>query len=126
MSAAPTEGGPSLAQAFEGGAAPAGTPPANPPAAAPFDWRAFLKRETGAGDLSGYADHALNPEPGTRDGARVARGLDGITGGANLAILDIAIGAWGLLRRRVPGAGQRQTAPPAAQQQPPPAPGAQS
>lgn len=44
--------------------------------------------------------HPANPT-GDRDGARIARGLEGLTGGAfGLAVVDLALGAWGLWKGR--------------------------
>lgn len=87
-----------LADEVEG--APEAPPP--PPGRGPagFDWAALLRRETGPGALDAYADHPLNPAPGNPHGGRIARGLEGLTGGARWALVDLALGALGLLRGR--------------------------
>lgn len=96
------EGGPTLADVVAGEGAEAGafTLPAMPSGTRRFDWLQLLKSPTGAGELSAYKDHPLNPAPDhpAGAGARIARGIEGLTGGARWAVLDILLGAFGLLR----------------------------
>lgn len=113
------DAGPSLEQAFEAADGRAPAPP-GPPAPSPpgrFDLWEFVRRPTGAGELASYADHPLNPEPGAPWGQRIARGLDGVTGGARWWSLDVLIGVWDLVRRRARAPGAPLAGPP-----PPPGP----
>lgn len=59
-----------------------------------------MRRPTGAGPLDQYKDAPSNPAPGSEWGARIARGLEGLLGGAGLALWDLALGAAGYLRAR--------------------------
>lgn len=105
---------PTLGDLIDQAVAEPGPGPA-PPAAGgrpALSWRA----PTGAGELGAYRDHPLNLRPGSDWGARIARGLEGITGGARLAVVDIGMGLLGYLR----GNFGRPSGPPPA---PPPAAG---
>lgn len=82
-------------------------PPENPPSSpGPLDrlWD-LLRRKTGPGDLSAYSDHPANVSK-DEDGARVARGLEGLTlGQAGLAVVDLLWGGMKILQRRRAGGG---------------------
>lgn len=76
------------------------------PRPSPF---AILLRPTGAGDLDDYRRHPLCPSGPSAEGwAHILRGVSGLVGvEANLAIVDVAVGVWKLLRRPADeGAGQ--------------------
>lgn len=62
-----------------------------------WDW---LRKQTGAGDLAGYKDHPANIWGGD-EGARIARGVEGMTGGARLALLDIVLGILGMAKKAI-------------------------
>lgn len=51
----------------------------------------ILKSETGEGSIESYLDHPLNFQR-SLSLARIIRGLSGIIGNLNLAIIDIVIG----------------------------------
>ena len=55
---------------------------------------AWAKVKTGAGEVEDYLTAPANVLGG-RPGAQVARGIEGLTGGAKLAILDIVLGLLG-------------------------------
>jgi hypothetical protein len=49
---------------------------------------AFLKTPTGAGEISAYVDHPMNP--GRSEGlAQILRGLTGFAGNLRLAVIDL-------------------------------------
>ena len=76
-------------------------------------WPRWLRSKTGPGDLASYHDHVANLW-GSTAGARIARGLDGLTGGASLAVLDILLGLLGLLKLgpvRQPAAPEKEATP---------------
>lgn len=83
------------------GAAAGGSPPPAPPEEGRRsllpEW---LRRPAPDRSLDSYRDSPANPAPGKEYGARIARGLDGLLGGAGLAIWDLGIGLVGLLRDR--------------------------
>jgi len=65
-----------------------------------------LKSETGKGDLSEYLIHPLNYN-GSNSLARIIRGVTGLLGNLNLAIVDIFMGLLQFLferRNAAPGA----------------------
>lgn len=71
----------------------AGAVPGSDPAAAPgrsFDF-SFLKAKTGPGPIEDYIDHPMNFNGG-RAAAQILRGLTGLLGALDLAIIDILIG----------------------------------
>lgn len=74
--------------------APDDAPPARRPGRI-VDW---LRQKTGKGDLSDYLKHAANPT-GDEHGARIARGLSGLFGGLDFALLDVFMGLWGLAKQ---------------------------
>ncbi len=51
----------------------------------------LLTAETGSGSLDSYIDHPMNFN-GSRSLARILRGLTGLIGNLNLAIIDIGLG----------------------------------
>lgn len=51
-----------------------------------------LTAETGAGDVQSYVNHPINYN-GSQGLAQLIRGLSGVFGNLNLAVIDIAIGA---------------------------------
>lgn len=65
--------------------------------------RDFMKKiltaETGAGSVGDYLDHPMNVL-NNNAGARILRGLTGIFGNLDLAIIDIAVGVLDLLKGR--------------------------
>ena len=66
----------------------------------------MLKSETGEGDLSEYLRHPLNYN-GSNSLARIIRGVTGLLGNLNLAIVDIFMGLLQFLferRNAAPGA----------------------
>lgn len=67
----------------------------------------FLMKKTGPGTVESYLDHPMNPKR-SRGFARVLRGLTGIAGDLDLAIIDIVIGGFEMVmeRRAENGANQ--------------------
>ena len=66
-----------------------------------------LKSQTGEGELSEYANHPLNYN-GSIALSRIIRGVTGLLGNINLAIVDIFLGLLQFLferRNAAPGAG---------------------
>lgn len=57
----------------------------------------FLKAPTGEGSVHDYIDHALNFN-NSKGMARVLRGVTGLMGDLNLAIVDIIVGALDVLK----------------------------
>lgn len=70
-------------------ALPAQAAPA--PAKPAFDLLGWLKSPTGEGDVSTYMQHPLNFLR-TEGNAQLIRGLTGLLGNLNLAIVDIVLG----------------------------------
>lgn len=56
-----------------------------------FDWASLLKAKTGSGPVEDYLEHPLNFGRSTWL-ARVIRGLTGLIGELDLAIVDVIIG----------------------------------
>lgn len=71
-------------------------PPVEPEVKKGFDL-SFLKAPTGSGSVSEYVDHALNFN-NSMGMARVLRGVTGLMGDLNLAIVDIVVGALDVLK----------------------------
>lgn len=88
-------------EAAAGGAEAAGAAAEVGPSLAPrgLDLWSLITRPTGEGGLDQYRDHPLNPVPEEDGGARIARGLHGLLGGARWALADILLGAFALLRK---------------------------
>lgn len=61
-----------------------------------FSW-GWLKAKTGAGEVEEYLAAPANILGG-RAGAQLARGIEGLTGGAKLAVLDIVLGLVGWVK----------------------------
>jgi hypothetical protein len=59
----------------------------------------FLKAETGPGGIEEYMDHPLNFSK-SKGLARVIRGLTGMLGSLNLAIIDIVVGGLEFMKER--------------------------
>lgn len=68
----------------------------------------LLRAETGAGSVESYMGHPLNTS-GEKWQARLIRGLTGLVGDLNLAVVDIAVAAleavWGRKREVREGVG---------------------
>lgn len=65
-----------------------------------FDF-SFLKAPTGPGGIEDYKTHVLNPS-GSAGVAQVLRGVTGLAGDLNLAVLDILFGTFRILQERKP------------------------
>ena len=60
---------------------------------------AWFKTPTGAGEISGYMDHPMNP--GRSEGlAQILRGLTGFAGNLRLALIDCCLGLVKMGRER--------------------------
>lgn len=59
----------------------------------------FLKAQTGAGQIEEYQEHALNFN-GSKSVARIIRGLTGLLGELNFAVVDILLGTLELAKDR--------------------------
>jgi hypothetical protein len=59
-----------------------------------------LKTPTGEGDIEDYRQHVFNPK-GSRSMAQILRGVTGIFGSLNFAIVDIILGFTNLQQERV-------------------------
>lgn len=59
----------------------------------------FLKAQTGAGQVEDYQEHALNWN-GSKSVARIIRGLTGLLGELNFALVDILLGVLELSKDR--------------------------
>lgn len=59
----------------------------------------FLRTETGAGNIEDYINHVLNIN-GSRATAQILRGLTGLFGALNLAVIDIALGICELIKEK--------------------------
>jgi hypothetical protein len=76
-----------------------------PPLAGPGpSFPAWLKSRTGEGSVDAYLDHPLNL-PASVNLARAIRGLTGLLGGLDFAVVDIVLGLVGFLRERAGGGG---------------------
>lgn len=74
------------------GVASAGPAPAQDPPPA-GGWPKWLRARTGPGPVSDYREHPANFD--RSDGlAQAIRGLTGLVGDLDLAVVDIALGAW--------------------------------
>lgn len=62
-----------------------------------------LKAQTGEGDISSYENHVLNFKKSPAI-AKILRGLTGIVGGLNYAVVDIAIGMFEIMQDKKGGA----------------------
>lgn len=65
----------------------------------------FLKATTGEGSVEMYLDHPMNFN-NSKGMARVLRGLTGIIGSLDLAIVDITVGLLDLLKMNKKGSGE--------------------
>jgi len=66
----------------------------------------FLKARTGPGPIEDYIDHPFNPS-GSPGIAQILRGCTGLAGDLDLAIIDIAIGAFNFSRERKRAAAEK-------------------
>ena len=66
------------------------TPAEEPTVKSRFDL-SLLKAQTGAGQVEDYQEHALNYN-GSKSVARIIRGLTGLLGELNYAVVDIIMG----------------------------------
>lgn len=57
----------------------------------------FLRSETGSGSIEDYLEHPLNFDK-SRGVAQILRGLTGIAGNLNLAVIDIALGSLQIMK----------------------------
>jgi hypothetical protein len=64
-----------------------------------FDWVAWMKSPTGEGPVESYLDHPMNLL-GDKTGARILRGLSGLFGALNFALVDLIWGGFEFLRSR--------------------------
>ncbi len=64
----------------------------------------FLLKKTGSGTVETYLDHPMNPKR-SRGRGRFLRGCTGIAGDLDLAIIDIALGAFEMIMERKAGNG---------------------
>lgn len=62
----------------------------------------FIKRPTGEGDVNEYINHPMNYD-GTREVGQVIRGMTGLLGALNYAIIDIGIGLMKILSKKKAG-----------------------
>jgi hypothetical protein len=62
-------------------------------------FKTILTAETGSGSISEYKDHPMN-FTNSKAFAHVLRGLTGIFGSLNLAIVDIGVGAFQFLKEK--------------------------
>lgn len=62
-------------------------------------FRTIITAETGAGSISEYKEHPMN-FTNSKAFAHVLRGLTGIFGSLNLAIIDIGVGAFQFLKEK--------------------------
>lgn len=56
-----------------------------------FDFLSKLKAQTGTGSIETYQDHLMNPKK-SKGMAQILRGITGLVGELNFAILDIVFG----------------------------------
>lgn len=67
-----------------------------------FSW---LRAKTGPGPIEDYVDHPMNPR-GSKGIAQILRGVTGIAGDLDLAVLDIALGTIEVMKERKNAAAQ--------------------
>lgn len=67
-----------------------------------FDLLGFLRTPTGPGSVESYRDHPLNRN-GSGGVAQVLRGCTGLFGALDLAVIDIMIGSFEVIRERKNG-----------------------